>query len=81
MSDETNSTDTRVQGEGNYDAAKRYDESAQDFVKRGKVQKAAQAAAPQDEQERKEMEQAEQEGLSHARGTSTEDSAHDQDRK
>jgi hypothetical protein len=37
----------RVQGEGDYDAARRYDKAAQDFAKSGKVDQAARDAAPE----------------------------------
>jgi hypothetical protein len=56
-----------VQGEGNYEAAEDYGKSVRDFVKRGKIQKAARDAAPDDAREQRELERAEKEGLSHAR--------------
>jgi hypothetical protein len=44
-----------VQGEGNYEAARRFNESEREFVVSGKVDAAARAAAPKSEIERQEM--------------------------
>ena len=55
-----------VQGEGNYDAARKYIERTKRFVRSGRVEAAAQAAAPKDEQEASELEQAEQVGKGRA---------------
>lgn len=55
------------QGEGNYDAARRYDESAREFVRSGKVEQAARDAAPDSAAEAEELRRAEEEGRSHAR--------------
>jgi hypothetical protein len=57
-----------VQGEGNYEAAKKYDESVQSFVNSGKVTEAVQKAQPATPQEAKEMDDAESVGLSHSKG-------------
>jgi hypothetical protein len=38
--------DPKMQGEGNYTAARRYDKAQQDFVKSGQVEEAAREAAP-----------------------------------
>lgn len=57
-----------VQGEGNYEAAKKYDESVQSFVKSGKVTEAAKEAKPVTSKEAKEMDDAERAGLSHSKG-------------
>jgi len=51
-----------VQGEGNYDAAREFNEAESKFVASGKVAAAARAAAPKSEAERQEMIAAEQEG-------------------
>ena len=56
-----------VHGEGNYEAAREYDESVEKFVESGKVEEAARKAKPRTQQEAREMEQAEQEGLRHAK--------------
>lgn len=54
-------------GEGNYKASRDYNERTKRFVESGKVDEAAQNAAPQDQQEAAEMQQAEQVGRSHAK--------------
>lgn len=59
--------ETRNQGEGNREAARRYAEKTQDFVDSGKVEEAARNAANMSDQERKEAEQAEETGKSHAK--------------
>jgi len=56
-----------MQGEGNRDAAREYNESQRDFVQSGQVDEAARDAEPRSDEERREMEQAEREGRSHAR--------------
>ncbi|WP_418315999.1 hypothetical protein [Piscinibacter sakaiensis] len=56
------------QGEGNVEAARRYDQSQQQFVQSGKVDEAAKKAAPESEQQKRELEQAEEKGRSHAKG-------------
>jgi len=58
----------RIQGEGDYDSAKKYDEQARAFAESGKVEQAAKAAAPRNAQEKEEMRKAEAEGRSHAKG-------------
>lgn len=67
MSANSKSNDA-LQGEGNYDAAERYDDDARDFVNSGKVKKAARDAEPENARQARELEEAEAEGLSHARG-------------
>ena len=57
-----------LQGEGNYDAARRYDKSASDFAKSGQVQQAAQNAKPQSTEEAQDLRRAEEEGKSHSKG-------------
>lgn len=56
-----------VHGEGNYEATRQYDKGVEDFVESGKVDEAAKKAKPRNQQEAREMEQAEQEGLRHAK--------------
>jgi len=58
----------QVQGEGNYEAAKEYDQAQRKFVKSGKVDAAARNAKPKSEAEAKEMQRAEEAGRSHAKG-------------
>ncbi len=57
-----------LQGEGDYDAARRHRESAESFVKAGKVGKAAKEAAPKTAQEQEALRSAEREGESHSKG-------------
>ena len=57
-----------VQGEGNYEAARRYDKSASDFAKSGKVASAARKAKPHNPEEAAKLRQAERVGLSHSKG-------------
>lgn len=59
---------SRMQGEGDYDSAKKYDEQARAFAESGKVEQAAKAAAPRNAQEKEDMLKAEAEGRSHAKG-------------
>lgn len=56
-----------VQGEGNYDAARTYNESTREFVASGQVEEAAREAAPADEGEAAELLQAEQAGKDRAK--------------
>lgn len=56
-----------VHGEGNYEATRQYDKGVEEFVESGKVDEAAKKAKPRNQQEAREMEQAEQEGLRHAK--------------
>jgi hypothetical protein len=58
----------KVQGEGDYEAARRYDQSARDFAQSGKVKPAADQSAPRDEREADEMQRAEEAGKSRAKG-------------
>ena len=58
----------KVQGEGDYDAARRYDKAAREFAESGKVEPAAHDAAPGSASEAKELERAEAEGKSHSKG-------------
>ena len=59
--------DNNVQGEGNYDAAKEYDDAQRKFVQSGKVDAAARAAKPKSPEEEAEMKRAEEAGRSHAK--------------
>lgn len=60
-------TEKQPQGEGNYEASRRYDEAARRFVKTGKVEQAARDAAPRSPAEAEELRRAEEEGKSHAK--------------
>jgi hypothetical protein len=59
--------DDDMHGEGNYSATRRHRESVKKFIDSGKVDEAAHEAAPASEKEAREMKEAEQAGLSHAR--------------
>ena len=58
----------KVQGEGDYDAARRYDKAAREFAESGKVEDAARDAGPHSAEEADELRRAEREGKSHAKG-------------
>jgi hypothetical protein len=60
-------TKGEVQGEGNYEAARRYDEQQKKFVESGKVREAAENAAPESAAEEREMQEAEDIGRSRAK--------------
>ena len=55
-------------GEGNYKAARQYNEGLKDHVRNHDIEKEARAAAPRSAAEEKEMEEAERIGKSRARG-------------
>lgn len=62
-----------VQGEGNYDAAREYDDAQRAFANSGRVERAARDAAPQSSDEARQLEQAEREGKSHSKGEDADD--------
>lgn len=64
----TSPAHNQVQGEGDYKAARRYDKSAHDFAKSGKVTEAARKAGPNDPKEAEDLKQAEDIGRSHTKG-------------
>ncbi|HEY2559913.1 MAG TPA: hypothetical protein VGI48_09425 [Caldimonas sp.] len=64
----TTSKKDKVQGEGDYDAGRRYDKASRDFAGSGRVEPAARAAAPKTTREGQDLERAEQEGKSHSKG-------------
>ena len=57
-----------IQGEGDYDAAKRFNTSERAFVASGKVAQAARDAAPKSAKDATEMLHAEAKGKSRAKG-------------
>lgn len=63
-----NSSTDQVQGEGDYKAAERYNESARSFVDSGKAARASRNAAPASNEEAKELEAAEKAGLARSKG-------------
>jgi hypothetical protein len=56
-----------VQGEGDYEAARRYRKEVKDYVDSADIDKAAHDAAPKSPDEQREMEEAEREGRSHSK--------------
>ncbi|MGE4243814.1 hypothetical protein [Ramlibacter sp.] len=60
--------DSKIEGEGSYTATRDYNERTRNYLDKADVQKDAEAAKPRSEQEARELEQAEREGKSHARG-------------
>jgi hypothetical protein len=59
---------SEVQGEGDYDAARRYDKAAREFAESGRVEPAAHEAAPGSAAEAEELRRAEEIGKSHSKG-------------
>jgi hypothetical protein len=57
-----------VQGEGDYEAARRYRKDVKDFVDKGDIEQAAHEAAPKSPDEQREMDQAERIGKSRSKG-------------
>ena len=51
-----------IQGEGNYDAARRHRQSVEDFLESNDPEELARSAAPADPREEKELEDAEKRG-------------------
>jgi hypothetical protein len=60
-------SDEGVQGDGNYEAARRYNEAAQGFTERTDVERAMRVAQPVSPAEAVDLERAEAAGRSHAR--------------
>lgn len=58
-------------GEGNYKATKEYNAGLKDHVENHDIEKEARDAAPRDEKEAREMEDAERIGRSHSKGEGT----------
>ena len=57
-----------VQGEGDYAAARRFDQEQERFAQSGRVDEAARQAAPRDQKEAEEMKRAEEDASKHAKG-------------
>ena len=57
-----------IQGEGDYEATRRYRKRTEEFLSNNDVEKAAVRAAPEDAAEAEELEQAEEAGKSRAKG-------------
>ena len=62
-----NTEKPEVQGEGDYEAARRYREEVDKFVKSADIDKAAHDAAPHSPDEQREMTEAERAGRSHSK--------------
>ncbi len=60
--------DKQQMGEGSYEGTRDYNQRTEEYLKKGNVQKDAEAAKPRSEQEARELEQAEKEGRSHSKG-------------
>lgn len=56
-----------IQGEGDYEAARRYRKEVKDFVDKTDVDKVAHEAAPHSPDEQREMEEAERTGRAHSK--------------
>jgi hypothetical protein len=59
------STGKDLQGEGNYEASRRYRERTEQFIESGRVEEAAKKAAPRSDEEAQELDRAEELGQSH----------------
>lgn len=60
--------DSKVQGEGDYDAARRHRKDVEEFVESADVEGAARDAAPDSAAEAEELKRAEREGRSRSKG-------------
>ena len=58
----------KVQGEGDYEATRRYRKRTEEFLENNDVEKAALRAAPEDEVEAEQLERAEEIGKGRAKG-------------
>jgi len=62
-----------VQGEGDYEAARRYRKDVDDYVKSADIDKAAHDAAPRSPEEQREMTEAERAGRRHSKAGKEQD--------
>ena len=60
--------DPKVQGEGDYEAARRHRKRVSEFIENNDVEKVAVRAAPESAAEAQQLEEAEAEGKKHAKG-------------
>ena len=60
--------DPKVQGEGDYEAARRHRKRVSEFIENNDVEKAAVRAAPESAAEAEELEAAEEQGKERAKG-------------
>jgi len=63
----------KVQGEGDYDAARRHRRDVENFVRQNDTEELAREAQPESPAEAVELEKAEAEGRSRSRGTESDD--------
>jgi hypothetical protein len=68
-------------GEGNYKATRQYNEGLKDHVEHHDIEKDAREAAPKNDAEAREMEEAERIGRSRAKGDSSQTEGGDFDRQ
>ena len=62
-----NTEKPKVQGEGDYEAARRYRQEVNEFLDKADINKAAHEAAPKSPDEQREMDEAERAGRSHSK--------------
>jgi len=67
MADKQPKAGSEVQGEGDYKAARRYNDATREFAKEEDVSEAARDAEPQNAREEEQMEHAEQAGRERAK--------------
>ena len=67
MAENQRKTNSEVQGEGDYKAARRYNEATREFVAEEDVAEAARDAEPQNPSEEQQLEHAEQAGRARAK--------------
>ena len=60
---------SKIQGEGDYESARRFRKDAEDFLKKADVPDLAKRAAPHSKEEAAELEKAEEVGRSHRADT------------
>ena len=64
---------SKIQGEGDYEGARRYRRGVEQYVKTADIDRAAHDAQPADAEEARELEEAEAIGKSHAKGAKPQD--------
>lgn len=68
MTDPKQPEGQQIQGEGDYEATRRYRKRTEEFLENNDVEKAAERAAPEDAEEAEDLESAEAAGKSRAKG-------------
>jgi hypothetical protein len=64
--------DSKIQGEGDYESARRYKRDVEEFVEQNDTEELAREAEPDSEAEARELERAEQVGRSRSKATKPE---------